>query len=103
LPGARVELRDWNEMVLRNRVPAAPRRADADTVAAAEPREIRADGEHFLVGRCRRRLRIAPGRVLAPEEAVDDAVGERDQAGRAVVVLGEHAGDADERERALAL
>ena len=43
------------------------------------------------------------GRVLAAQEAVDDAILEADEARGAVVVLGEHAGDADQRQRALAL
>ena len=59
--------------------------------------------EHFLRSGLGQRLGAAAGRVLAAQEAVDDAVLEADEAGGAVVVLGEHAGDADQRQRTLAL
>ena len=43
------------------------------------------------------------GRVLAAQETVDDAIGEAVEAARSPVVLGEHPGDADQRQRPLPL
>src|SRR4030095_1569139 len=40
--------------------------------------------------------------VLAAQETVDDAIGQADEPGGAVVVLGKHTGDADQRQRAVA-
>ena len=52
---------------------------------------------------CGQRLGAVAGGVLAAQEAIDDAILEADQPRGAVVVLREHAGDADKRQRALAL
>src|SRR5437764_8992098 len=42
-------------------------------------------------------------RIFTPHEAVDDPIRERDEPGGASVVFGEHARDADEWQRAIAL
>ena len=86
------------------RVLAAPRRVLAHCRTRAEIHvDVRGQRQHFLRRRRGDARRASPVRVLAPPEAVDDAIGELIVAARSLVEFREHAGNADERQRALAL
>src|SRR4029077_8306607 len=102
LAAARVELVDGDQLVGRDRILPAPCRIHADRVASRQPREVRRDREHFFRSGRGQDIRSGWSRlrlftryasemlcaVLAAQKAVDDAVGEADEARGPVVVFG---------------